>query len=107
MEIRFGIQCSDSAAAQKAVADLQQVSEKSKSDPIAKALMLAAPAWAKKIQTELEGSQQISADGDLAMITMKLTMSTLQEAIDAVAGMLPSGGPVLQDGAMRLPKNRR
>jgi hypothetical protein len=107
VDIRFGIQCSDDAAAQKAVTDLQQANEKSKSDLAAKALLKMAPPWAQKLQTELEGIQQISADGALAMIALKLSMSTLQEAIDAVAGMLPTGGPALENGAMRVPKGRR
>jgi hypothetical protein len=107
VDIRIGIQCADAGAAQKAVSDLQQANEKSKSDLASRALLNLAPPWAKKLQTEAEGSQQISADGALAMITLKLSMATLQEAIDAVAGMIPSGGPALENGAMRLPRGSR
>jgi hypothetical protein len=108
VEIRIGIQCADAAAAQKTVADLNEMNEKSKSDLATKAMLQMAPAWAKKLHSEMEANTQVNADGSLALINMRVSMSTVQEAADALSALMNSASAVPSAGnmgAMVVPKN--
>jgi hypothetical protein len=109
---RYGILCADEAAAQKTVAELRQANDKAKSDPAAKLAMLMMPAWVKKMQSESESSMQYAADGPLAVVSARLSMATVKDAIDGVLSFLPKpgAGPVGADGSgaapLMIPKNR-
>jgi hypothetical protein len=111
VDVRVGILCSDEAAAQQTQAELQKANEKSKSDLVSRAMMLAMPAWVKKLQSESESSAQFSTDGALTLMSMSVSMTTLKDAIDAMAGMFAATpGAIGSDGAappLMIPKNRR
>jgi hypothetical protein len=110
VDIRVGILCSDEGTAQQTQVELQKANEKSKSDMVSRAMMLAMPAWVKKLQSESESSAQFSTDGSLALMSMSVSMTTLKEAIDAMAGMFAATpGAVGSDGGaspLMIPKNR-
>jgi hypothetical protein len=95
--VRFGVQCADEATASAAVAQIQTASAKSRSDPANKLMMLALPAWAKKISTEISDSMQASTDGTFAMVTMRVSMATVQEAISSAGALMP--GATVPQGA--------
>jgi hypothetical protein len=95
--LRFGVQCADEAAASAAVAQIQAASAKSRTDPSNKLMMLALPAWAKKISTEIADSMQASTDGTFAMVSMRVSMATVQEAISSAGALMP--GATVPQGA--------
>lgn len=111
VDVRIGILCPDDAAAQKTAAELQQANEKSKTDAMSKAMLLAAPGWAKKLASEAEASTQVSSDGSLVLMTMRFSTSAVKDAIDTLSTMMPgaSGPAPSSDGGaapLMIPKNR-
>ena len=109
VDLRFGLLCPDDATAQKTAAELQQANEKSKTDAMSKAMLLAAPPWARKLNAEAESSAKVVSEGPLAVMSMRFSLSAVQEAIDNVSKlMLPGAGAggMSQDGGALIPKNR-
>lgn len=112
VEVKLAALCPDEASAQKLIADVKQADEKSKSDAMAAAMMIAMPSL-KALQDEAESSKQFTTDGSLAVLSVKFNMSTLQSAVGAAtqmaAAFAPGGGPPgMQPGTPPgdQPKNR-
>ena len=111
VDIRIGMLFPDDAAAQSASAELQALNDSSKKDPLSKAMMLAAPAWAKALQSEAEATTKVQTEGPMALMSMRLSLGTLQKALEALSAMMPAAGgaaPGADGGAapLMIPKNR-
>jgi hypothetical protein len=95
--LKIGLQCADAAAATAAVAQIQAANAKSRTDPAGKLMLMALPAWARKISTEVADSMQVTNDGPLALVTLRVSMASVQEAIGSAGALLP--GATVPQGA--------
>lgn len=92
VEVKFAALCPDAGTAQNVVTQMQQANEKSKNDAMSKAMMAMMPAAIKTLQEEAESSQQYTTDGSLAVMSFKLNMSTIEQAVGAVTQMASAFG---------------